>query len=103
METNKAVKPKLDYFDTNIIKANSPAKEWKDSYLIGNGRMGGAVYGGVAQERIDLSETTFFSGNASLYNNQKGAHTAFYDMRRLVSDGDYKKAKKEQKALLEIA
>ena len=93
METNKNTKTKLDYSDINIIKINSPAKEWNESYLIGNGRVGGAVYGGVNQERIDLSEITFFSGNASIYNNQKGAPKAFYEMRRLVSGGDYKKAK----------
>ena len=46
-----------------------PAKRWGEAFSLGNGQLGGMVYGGTETERVDLSENTFFSGNASLDNN----------------------------------
>lgn len=39
-----------------------PAREWLESLPFGNGRLGGTVFGGVAQERIQLNEDTIWSG-----------------------------------------
>src|SRR5271165_2488093 len=39
-----------------------PAAAWRESLFIGNGRLGGAVWGGVQHERIDLNEDTLWSG-----------------------------------------
>ncbi len=39
-----------------------PAHGWTEASVIGNGRLGGMVWGGVAQERIDLNEDTLWSG-----------------------------------------
>jgi alpha-L-fucosidase 2 len=39
-----------------------PARRWVEASVIGNGRLGGMVWGGVAQERIDLNEDTLWSG-----------------------------------------
>lgn len=82
------------------IRLRTPAGDWMDAFLMGNGRIGGAVYGGVAQERIDLSEGTFFSGNVSDHNNQHNAYKAFYEMRRLVSIEQYAEAKKAADAFI---
>ena len=37
-------------------------KEWVEALPVGNGRLGGRVFGGVREERIQLNEDTFGSG-----------------------------------------
>jgi len=39
-----------------------PARRWVEASVIGNGRLGGMVWGGVTIERIDLNEDTLWSG-----------------------------------------
>ncbi len=39
-----------------------PAQQWVEALAIGNGRMGGMVFGGVSRERIALNEDTLWSG-----------------------------------------
>lgn len=39
-----------------------PAREWLESLAFGNGRLGGTVFGGVEQERIQLNEDTIWTG-----------------------------------------
>ncbi len=39
-----------------------PAEEWVEALPMGNGRMGGMVFGGVQRERIALNEDTLWSG-----------------------------------------
>jgi alpha-L-fucosidase 2 len=39
-----------------------PARRWVEASIIGNGRLGGMVWGGVTRERIDLNEDTLWSG-----------------------------------------
>lgn len=39
-----------------------PAREWLESLAFGNGRLGGTVFGGVQQERIQLNEDTIWTG-----------------------------------------
>jgi alpha-L-fucosidase 2 len=44
-----------------------PARRWTEAMVVGNGRLGGMVWGGVKQERVDLNEDTLWSGEP--YNN----------------------------------
>src|ERR1051326_1025395 len=39
-----------------------PAKEWVQALALGNGRMGGMIFGGINTERIQLSEDTIWAG-----------------------------------------
>jgi alpha-L-fucosidase 2 len=41
---------------------NSPANGWHESLILGNGRIGAAVYGGTKKEQIALNEDTLWSG-----------------------------------------
>jgi alpha-L-fucosidase 2 len=83
----------------NTIKRDVPAKEWAQSLLIGNGSLGGAIYGGHTHEIIDLSENTFFSG-AKEFNFQPGASEAFIKMREAVKEGDYINSVNASKAFI---
>lgn len=40
-----------------------PAREWLEALPFGNGRLGGTVFGGVEQERIQLNEDTIWTGS----------------------------------------
>ena len=46
-----------------------PAKNWNEALPIGNGRLGGMIFGGVQQERIQLNEDSIWSGGPSDRNN----------------------------------
>lgn len=41
---------------------DQPAKVWTEALPLGNGRLGAMVFGGIADERIQLNEDTFWSG-----------------------------------------
>jgi alpha-L-fucosidase 2 len=72
-----------------------PATLWQDGLMVGNGRLGGMVLGGVKSERIALNEDTLWSGAPSDWNNP-GAQAALPVVRKLViEDKDYHGADKE--------
>ncbi len=72
------------------ISNNQPAGKWSEGFPLGNGHMGAMVASSLPVSRIDLSENTFYSGEKSMYNNQKGA-AAFYEMREKAVKGNYDK------------
>ena len=39
-----------------------PAKSWVEALPIGNGGLGGMIFGGVESERIELNEDTIWAG-----------------------------------------
>ncbi|GJS23644.1 alpha-L-fucosidase 2 [Tanacetum coccineum] len=41
------------------VRFNGPAKYWTDAVPIGNGRLGGMVWGGVQSETINLNDKEF--------------------------------------------
>jgi alpha-L-fucosidase 2 len=63
-----------------------PARRWSEAFFIGNGRLGGAVWGGVARERIDLNEDTLWSGEPYENINSNGLK-ALPEIRRLLLEG----------------
>ncbi len=63
-----------------------PATKWSESLFIGNGRLGGAVWGGVQRERIDLNEDTLWSGEPYENINTNGL-AALGEIRRQLLTG----------------
>jgi alpha-L-fucosidase 2 len=55
--------------DDVLIWFQQPAAEWGDALPVGNGRLGGMVFGGAQQERIALNEDTLWSGYPRDWNN----------------------------------
>jgi len=49
--------------DPNVLWYTSPAGDYHEILPIGNGRLGGAVYGQPAREQIRLNEDTFYTGS----------------------------------------
>ncbi|HEY8152204.1 MAG TPA: glycoside hydrolase N-terminal domain-containing protein, partial [Vicinamibacteria bacterium] len=74
-----------------VLFYRQPAKEWVEALPIGNGRLGGMVFGGVPAERIQLNEDTFWSGGPYDAINPE-ALPYLPKVRELIRDGRYKEA-----------
>jgi alpha-L-fucosidase 2 len=77
-----------------VVWYNKPAdRVWLDGLFIGNGYMGGNVFGKVEEERIALNESKFWSGRPHDYNDPD-AYKYFDKIKDLVFAGKYKEAEK---------
>ncbi|RYG69985.1 glycoside hydrolase family 95 protein, partial [bacterium] len=70
-----------------------PAKLWEEAMPIGNGRLGAMVFGGVADERLQLNEDTLWDGYRIDPNNPKSVQ-ALPQVQRLLFEGKNKEAEK---------
>ncbi|WP_256992249.1 glycoside hydrolase family 95 protein [Paenibacillus sp. XY044] len=68
-----------------------PAKEWVEALPVGNGRLGGMVFGGAEQERIQLNEDTLWSGHPDDPANHE-ALSHLEKVRQLNFEGSYAEA-----------
>ena len=68
-----------------------PADRWTEALPIGNGRLGAMVFGGVAQERLQLNEDTLWAGGPYDPVNPS-AKAALPEVRQLIFDGKYSDA-----------
>jgi alpha-L-fucosidase 2 len=68
---------------------DKPATRWLEALPVGNGFLGGMVYGGVETERIALSEATAWSGAPGTGEVNPGALPHLSEMRRLFFEGKY--------------
>ncbi len=74
-----------------VLFYRQPAREWVEALPIGNGRLGGMVFGGVPAERIPLNEDTFWSGGP--YDPINGEALRYLPkVRELIREGRYKEA-----------
>ncbi|MDQ6423282.1 glycoside hydrolase N-terminal domain-containing protein [Paenibacillus sp. LHD-117] len=78
---------------------DEPAASWESQALpIGNGHMGGMVFGGVEQERIQFNEKTLWSGGPGAdpnyqYGIKDGAQQYVDQIRTLLMEGKVNEAK----------
>jgi alpha-L-fucosidase 2 len=69
----------------------TPATDWSQALPIGNGRLAGMVYGGIADEQIQLNEESIYAGKRMDRINP-AAHENIPIIRRLLLDGKVKEA-----------
>lgn len=70
---------------------DSPAKEWNEALPIGNGRLGGMVFGDIYHERIQLNEDSVWYGGPVDRNN-RDALKYLPRIREYISEGKIKQA-----------
>ena len=70
-----------------------PAGDWNEALPIGNGSLGGMVFGGIAAEHIQLNEDTLWYGGPSDRNNPD-ALKYLPEIRRLLFAGKLKEAER---------
>lgn len=68
---------------------SKPANRWMEALPIGNGRIGGMVFGGISTERIALTESTLWSGAPSDKDIDPTAFKNLGRIRDLMFAGKY--------------
>jgi alpha-L-fucosidase 2 len=69
-----------------------PAASWNEALPIGNGRLGAMIFGGVAQERIQLNEDTLWAGSPYTPDNPD-ALAALPLVRKLLQEEKFEGAR----------
>ena len=74
------------------LRYSKPASVWTEALPVGNGRLGGMVFGGVEEELIQLNEATLWSGGPVKSNINPGAFDYLAKAREALFRGDYAEA-----------
>ena len=69
-----------------VLWYQHPAQRWGDALPVGNGRLGGMVFGGIAKEHVQLNEDTIWNGRKRDRVNPE-ALKALPEVRRLLFKG----------------
>lgn len=70
-----------------------PAERWLEALPLGNGRIGAMVFGGIAKDRVALSESTAWSGAPGTANVNPAAREHLDEIRQLLFAGQYTEAR----------
>ncbi|MCF2650709.1 glycosyl hydrolase family 95 catalytic domain-containing protein [Niallia circulans] len=90
------------YFDFEVNEVNQskkrlwyeqPANDWNEALPIGNGRIGGMVFGHIEREQIQLNEDSVWYGGPRDRNNPD-ALTQFPTIREHLENGEIREAEK---------
>ncbi|MBC8372950.1 MAG: glycoside hydrolase family 95 protein [Planctomycetes bacterium] len=76
-----------------VLRYSAPAKRWVEALPIGNGRLGGMVFGGADVARIQVNEDSLWTGRPMDYQHA-GASGYLPQIRKLLLDGKQKEADK---------
>jgi alpha-L-fucosidase 2 len=64
----------------------APAENWNEALPIGNGRLGGMLFGSLAEERLQFNEDTLWTGRPHEYQHE-GAVRFLPAIRQLLAEG----------------
>lgn len=78
---------------SNTLEYNVPASEWSQALPIGNGRLGGMVYGRTSTELIQLNEDSVWYGGPQDRTPQDALKN-LERLRKLIRAGDHTEAEK---------
>jgi alpha-L-fucosidase 2 len=70
---------------------DKPATVWNEALPIGNGRLAAMVFGNPANEKLQLNESSFWSGGPSRNDNQDGLK-GLDSIRYYIFNGNYTRA-----------
>ena len=83
---------------SQTLHYDRPADYFEEALVIGNGTMGGIVYGGASCDRISLNDITLWTGepcNMNVYSPD--AHQTIPSIREALKHGNYREADKLQR------
>jgi alpha-L-fucosidase 2 len=70
-----------------VLWYRQPAAQWVEALPVGNGSLGGMVFGGARREQIQFNEETVWTGHPREYHHE-GAVNSLATIRRLLAEGD---------------
>lgn len=76
-----------------VLKYNKAAKSFSEALPVGNGRIGGMIFGGAADELIRLNEDSVWSGKLR-HRINPDAREGLAEVRRLLAEGRVPEAEK---------
>ncbi|MGJ8644722.1 MAG: glycoside hydrolase family 95 protein [Luteolibacter sp.] len=79
---------------TTKLWYDKPAEFFEESLVLGNGKMGASVFGGVESDQIYLNDATLWSGEPVDSNMNPDAHKSIPEIREALAKEDYKLADK---------
>ena len=82
---------KKDTVQTNKLRLwyNKPAEHFEESLVLGNGKMGASVFGGVQTDTIYLNEASLWAGEPVDPNMNPDAHKSVAKIREALANEDY--------------
>lgn len=80
------------YSQTLLVQYDKPAIEWTEAIPIGNGFMGGMVFGDPHRERIQLNESTLYSGDPHSTFTSINVREKYDEVMRLMNEEKYDSA-----------
>ncbi len=84
---------------TNTLWYKQPAQYFEESLVLGNGKVGASVFGGVASDQIYLNDITLWSGEPIDANMNPEAYKNLPAIRQALKNEDYKLADQLQHKL----
>lgn len=69
-----------------VLWYDTPAAEWTEALPVGNGRLGGMLFGNPSVERLQVNEESLWGG-INVHNNNPGALENLPRIRKLILDG----------------
>jgi alpha-L-fucosidase 2 len=69
-----------------VMWYDTPASEWTEALPVGNGRLGGMLFGNPAVERLQVNEESLWGG-MNIPNNNPGALSHMPEIRKLILEG----------------
>ncbi|WP_421918921.1 glycoside hydrolase family 95 protein [Marinifilum sp.] len=73
---------------------NKPAEHFEQALVLGNGKVGASIYGGVKKDKIHLNDITLWAGEPVDPYMSPEAYKAVPEVREALEKEDYKKADK---------
>ncbi len=83
----------------NTLWYKQPAKYFEETLVLGNGKVGASVFGGVASDQIYLNDATLWSGGPVDPNMNPEAYKNLPAIREALKNEDYKLADQLQRKL----
>ncbi len=84
---------------TNTLWYKQPAQYFEETLVLGNGKLGATVFGGVKSDKIYLNDATLWSGEPVNANMNPEAYKNLPAIREALKNEDYKLADKLQRQL----
>ncbi len=76
---------------SNTLWFETPAKNWEECLPVGNGSLGGMIYGGVYQDKLQVNEESVWYGK-KLNRNNPDAKKYLPKIRELILKGEFQEA-----------
>lgn len=84
---------------SQVLRYNRPADFFEESLVLGNGKMGATVFGGVESDKIYLNDITLWSGEPVNANMNPQGYKNLPAIREVLKNENYKLAEELNKKL----